>query len=349
MKFDFAIGNPPYQEEQVSENNENTLKNYAFPVYHTFMDASYTVADKVELIHPARFLFNAGSTPKAWNQKILQDEHFKILKYEADCNKVFSGVDIKGGIVVSYRDSNRVFGAIDIFTPYDELNNILHKVLSFDGFKTIHSIIISSFAYHFTEKLYIDFPDARGCLSVGHDYDLKSNVFDKMPQPFHSICPNDGKKYLKILGRKDFQRTYRYILADYIKSVDNLWSYKVFLPIATGVGNFGETIAEPIFAEPGTGATETFMSIGKFDNIDCVKHLGRYIKTKFVRALWGILKRTQANTTDKWKYVPLQDFTDKSDIDWSKSVKEIDQQLYKKYGLNEDEIGFIESKVKEMA
>ena len=50
----------------------------------------------------------------------------------------------------------------------------------------------------------------------------------------------------------------------------------------------------------------------------------------------------------KWKYVPLQDFTSASDIDWTKSVSEIDQQLYTKYGLDTDEIAFIEAKVKPM-
>lgn len=62
----------------------------------------------------------------------------------------------------------------------------------------------------------------------------------------------------------------------------------------------------------------------------------------------GILKITQANTRDKWKYVPIQDFTSTSDIDWSKSIPEIDQQLYRKYGLSEEEINFIETNVKEM-
>lgn len=62
----------------------------------------------------------------------------------------------------------------------------------------------------------------------------------------------------------------------------------------------------------------------------------------------GILKITQANTRDKWKYVPIQDFTSTSDIDWSKSIPEIDQQLYRKYGLSDEEINFIETNVKEM-
>ena len=62
----------------------------------------------------------------------------------------------------------------------------------------------------------------------------------------------------------------------------------------------------------------------------------------------GILKVTQDNPKGVWKYVPLQDFTPNSDIDWTQSVAEIDRQLYKKYGLNEAEIAFIESKVREM-
>ena len=89
------------------------------------MNASYEVADKVELIHPARFLFNAGYTPKEWNEKMLNDEHFKILEYEPDCTKIFSDTDIKGGLVVSYRDDNKQYGSIGVFTKYTELNSIL--------------------------------------------------------------------------------------------------------------------------------------------------------------------------------------------------------------------------------
>ena len=343
MRFDFCIGNPPYQDNTIGDND-----TYAPPVYDKFMDAAYKVADKVELIHPARCLFNAGSTPKQWNQKILQDEHFKILKYEADCSKVFSNTEIKGGLAISYRDNVKIFGSINIFTPFDELNHILDKVKNSSSFSAFSKIMVTIYAYHFTEKLYEDFPKLKGSLSSGHDYDLKSNVFEKMPQPFFTEKPNDDKKYIKILGRKDNQRTYRYILAEYVNDVSNLYSYKVFLPGATGNGQFGETISTPIFGEPGTGATETFLSVGNFKKEAQSVAVSKYIKTKFVRALWGVLKRTQANTPEKWLYVPLQDFTNKSDIDWLKSVPEIDQQLYKKYKLSKEEIDFIETNVKEM-
>ena len=72
------------------------------------------------------------------------------------------------------------------------------------------------------------------------------------------------------------------------------------------------------------------------------------MKSKFARTMLGILKITQDNPKDKWQKVPLQNFTANSDIDWTKSIPEIDQQLYAKYGLTAEEIGFIESMVKPM-
>lgn len=74
----------------------------------------------------------------------------------------------------------------------------------------------------------------------------------------------------------------------------------------------------------------------------------KYIKSKFARTMLGILKTTQHNPTSTWRCVPLQDFTPNSYIDWTKSIPEIDQQLYKKYNLTEDEINFIETKVQAM-
>ncbi len=343
MKFDFVIGNPPYQDNTIGEND-----TYAPPVYDKFLDAAYGIADKVEMIHPARFLFNAGSTPKAWNQKMLNDEHFKVTHYEAYSGRVFPNTDIKGGIVISYRDNNRNFGAIDTFTPYEELNSILGKIRKYKGFNSLSTIIVTSYAYHFTKQLYSDLPDLKGSLSKGHEYDLKSNVFEKMPGIFFNEKPQDGNKYIRILGRINNERQYKYIKENYVNDVVNLHSYKVFLPGATGTGQFGETIATPFVGNPGDGSTETFLSIGSFENCNEAEHLTRYIRTKFARALFGVLKRTQANTPGKWQWVPLQDFTSQSDIDWSQSIAEIDQQLYKKYGLSDEEIAFIETNVKEM-
>ena len=90
------------------------------------------------------------------------------------------------------------------------------------------------------------------------------------------------------------------------------------------------------------------MSFGAFDCKHDAESCLKYIKCKFARAMLGILKITQDNPVSVWRFVPLQDFTINSDIDWSQSIENIDQQLYKKYNLSQDEIDFIESKVRAM-
>lgn len=343
MKFDFVIGNPPYQDETLGDN-----KGFAPPVYNLFMDASCAVAKKVDLIHPARFLFNAGSTPKAWNQKMLSDTHFKVLEYFPDASVVFPNTDIKGGVTISYRDEDSEYGAIEIFIPIKEMNSIFRKVVAGVDFIGVNTIAVSGYAYHFTDTLYADHPELIGIQSEGHAYDLKSNVFEKMSAIFYDDCPKDGKNYSLVLGRENNTRKYKYIERSYLNDVVNFDKHKILLPKAIGIGAFGESIPEPIIAAPNTGHTETFFSIGCFDSTIEAENLKKYISTKFARALLSILKKTQNVTPGNFAYIPIQDFTPSSDIDWSKSIPEIDQQLYKKYGLTPDEIKFIETHVKEM-
>ena len=134
-----------------------------------------------------------------------------------------------------------------------------------------------------------------------------------------------------------------------MKNADNLEYYKVYVAQANGSGEFGETISEPVIEGPGVGATETFLSIGKFGSKGEAYAVKKYIQTKFARTLLSILKVTQNGNKPVWKMIPIQDFTSSSDIDWSKSIHEIDLQLYRKYGLSVEEIEFIETHVKEMA
>ena len=361
MKFDFIIGNPPYQEEQASAGAESSLKNYAPPIYDKFMNATFDIADRVELIHPARFLFNAGSTPKSWNEKMLNDEHFKVLYYEEDGHKVFPTLTspLRGGVAVTYRDSTKMFGAVQAFTKYSEVNDILQKVIHDASFKTLMDIVYSRTAYRLSEKMHIDHPEARyredengkniGLLSKGHDYDMSSNIMSLVPDIFYDSKPEDGYDYIRILGRVNNQRIYKYIRRDYVKDVENLDYYKVYVAQANGSGEFGETISEPVVEGPGVGSTETFLSIGKFNTIQEAHAVEKYIKTKFARALLSVLKVTQNGNKPVWKMIPLQEFGTNSDIDWLVSIKAIDQQLYKKYGLSEKEISFIETHVKEMS
>lgn len=333
MKFDFIIGNPPYQEETESESTRMP------PIYNLFMEGAYTLADKVEVITPARFLFNAGYTPKSWNEKMLSDEHFRVLYYEAKSGNIFTNTDIKGGIAISYRDTTKEFGKIGTFTVYPELNGILQKVLSKSS-QYVDSICHPALSYGLTPLMQKEHPD-----SVGR---LRTSAFTKLEEIFFDKAPNDGHEYIQMIGLVDAKRVIKYVRRDYIKTPDNFQYYKIILPASNGSGALGEVLSTPLIGQPLIGHTQTFISIGKFENESEAKAAFKYIKSKFARALLGILKITQHNPPDKWKYVPLQDFTEHSDIDWTKSVAEIDKQLYAKYGLDETEINFIKTHVKEM-
>ncbi|ENZ9221155.1 Eco57I restriction-modification methylase domain-containing protein [Enterococcus hirae] len=342
LKFDVIIGNPPYQDETIGDN-----KTYAPPIYHTFLEESYKLADKVEMIHPARFLFNAGSTPKAWNQKMLSDEHLKVVDYVDDSSKVFPNTDIKGGIAITYRDKEKKFGAIGTFVVHEELNNILMKVK--DGnFNAFSELVHAPESHKFTEAIHEDHKNVKGLLSKGHEYAVMTNIFGKLPFIFLDSKPNDTEEYYRFFGREKNERVYKWVKAKYIESHPNLLKYKVFLAKSNGSGSFGESLTEPVIGSPFEGHTQTFISIGKFDTKYEATAVTKYIKTKFLRALLGTLKVTQDNKKASWSNIPLQDFTNNSDIDWSNSISEIDQQLYSKYNLSENEIKFIEENVKIM-
>ena len=125
------------------------------------------------------------------------------------------------------------------------------------------------------------------------------------------------------------------------------------MPKSNGSGAIGKNsktsiIGEPVTVKPMCGHTQSFISIGAFETYNEAEALCKYIKTKFVRTLIGLKKVTQDNKTAVWANVPLQDFTEKSDIDWTQPISDIDKQLYRKYNLSEEEINFIESMIKPM-
>lgn len=346
-KFDVVIGNPPYQEEAAGGGTRDT------PVYHHFMDAAYEVATKAVLITPARFLFNAGFTPKAWNEKMLADEHLSVAHYESDSKKLFPGLTdpIKGGIAVTYRDSTEILGPIGSFAKHPELSTILSKVDGVGGPRLEAIAITSSRSYRYTSKLYEDHPEALALRPEGNAALVNTNTFEQFSFVYSHERLTDMDSVM-VLGVIKNRRHYRWIRRDYLTGPDSFDNYKVAVPAANGSGSttdfFGVALNNPTVLGPGVGVTQTFLTIGSFDTEGEAQACLKYVSSKFARAMLGVLKATQHNPASTWKHVPLQDFTNSSDIDWSKSIPEIDQQLYAKYGLDADEIAFIEEKVKPM-
>lgn len=327
MKFTAVVGNPPYQV--------TTDTNFATPVYHLFFEAAKSLSpDYVTLIHPARFLFNAGATPKEWNKQMLNDPHLSVLLYEPNSQKIFLGVDIKGGVCVTFWNKNNPSGGLGgNFVANEELGKILGKV-KVGGFDTIVSTAGGSPTVRYEDK----FGRKRSYFRTSAFFDLP-DVFSKARNANHTI---------KIIGlEKGNKRSERYVSKDMV-SDPNLENWKVFLPESNGSGAIGGGVGASLIGKPFTGCTESFLQIGSFSKESEAQSCMKYIKTKFCRIMLSTLKVTQHNPKNTWKNVPLQDFTTKSDIDWLKSIHEIDKQLYAEYGLDKKEINFIETHVKAM-
>jgi len=333
MKFTAIVGNPPYQV--------TTDTNFSAPVYHLFFEAAKSLSpDCISLIHPARFLFDAGATPKEWNKQMLNDPRLSVPLYEPNSQKIFSGVDIMGGICITFWDKNQVNGGLGgVFFAHKELRTIVEKTNEGD-MDNIVSTAGGSPTQRYTDKH-----------GRKRSYFRTSAFFD-MPEFFTE--KSDSKHQVKIIGlQKGNIRTARYVSRGVLRDVA-IDKWKVFVPESNGSGALGEVastplIGEPLIGEPGVGCTESFIQVGPFDSETEANNCMKYIKSRFCRTLLGTLKITQHNPKNTWKNVPLQDFTNESDIDWSKPIPEIDKQLYMKYGLDKKEIDFIETHVKTMA
>ncbi len=347
VKIKAVVGNPPYQEE-----GESTRKA---PIYHLFYDAAFKLSPIVSLITPGRYLFKAGQTPAEWMDRMLADPHFKVVDYFQKSNEVFPTVDIKGGVAIGLRNANKEFGAIGFFSEFPQLVSIMDKVRIHKDFVrgAFSETVSSQGIYRFSDLALTEVPRIYEVQGKGTAAKITSNAFENLTEIFVDSEDKLSDKGVQIMGRIKGCRETRWINAKYLQPCDFLNYYNVFVPEANGTGAIGEVLSTPVIGVPVIGVpvighTDTFLSIGKFASAEEASACLKYVKSKFARCLLGTLKATQHNPKDTWANVPMQDFTANSDIDWSKSVEEIDAQLYKKYHLSDDEIAFIESMIKPM-
>ena len=342
VNIETIIGNPPYQ---VATSGEATSSD---PIYHHFIDIGRGFSKRGTFIHPGRFLFNAGKTPKDWNSKMLNDEHYKVIRYWPNSNDVFPAVDLPGGIAVTYWNEQIKFGSIGMFIAHDWLKTIMDKVFKHTS-DFLPTIMHPQTKYNL-EILYRDYPHYKNIIgSNGTDKRLRPNAFTKLDIFVESY----SKGMCGIQGLIKNKRVLRYIPRKYLEQNLCIETYNVLVPKANGTGAIGEIlstplIGEPLIVKPLIGYTGSFIGIGTFATVSEAEACMKYVKSRFARTMLGILKVTQDNPIETWANVPLQDFTSASDIDWSVSIPEIDQQLYKKYGLSADEINFIETAIKPM-
>ena len=353
MKFDVVVGNPPYQENDHGKREDGSANASASPLYHHFFHLAQSIAtEKIELIFPARWLNGAGKGLGEFSKDMLNERHIKSLTLFKNSSYVFVNTEIKGGVLYltydkaydgpanitvidEYGQKNYFDSYLDstgegIFIPFGELQSIYKKV---------------------NLKLDLSSNNIQMITSVLKPFGLRTDFF-RNPQKYGLPDVYETKRNnsdIEVIGLDRMKRVIKYIPKDYPipdgQKLINKW--KVFGPYAYGSGQFGESAPNLLIGTPYQISTETFLVFGPFESKQEADAFKKYFETKFFRAMIGILKTTQHSTTT-YGFVPLQDFTNNSDIDWTKSISEIDQQLYKKYGLDQNEINFIEEKVKGM-
>lgn len=321
MEFDVVIGNPPYQEYSGTRS---------VAIFDKFIKLGMEHGKYSCMITPARWL--TDSKYEKFREAYLHN--VKKVYIHKECKNVFNGINC---------------GAVSYY-------------LADDG-QGIHNIQV---------KLVDD------NMETNISSDAEFIPVDKYAVSILSKCKNqDNKTVFKFLGRRIFGRSPRWsdgapllVLDDNgdmnfityenamfitnkcnssdISNREYADSYRL---ITGSILNMSQSvIGELGVTVPNTASDFNIATLYYSKDKDECYVCSKYIKTKFARYLILItLSKSQTSISeDRLKYIPYQDFTSDSDIDWSQSISNIDQQLYKKYNLSDEEIAYIESTIKPM-
>lgn len=333
MKFDVIIGNPPYQE-----SDGGGRESSAVSLYHKFIECANVMSPTyTSMIIPARW-YSGGKGLDDFRNMMLSDSHIKFIYDYPETSDCFSHLNIRGGVCYFLRDKNykgdcTIYNmkngtvqsstmrpllepGCQIFIRYNAAINILTKVRAKN------------------EHTYGDIVSARN--------------------PFR--LPSNFSDYAKYADKLHNIKLYRFGEDVYIRpsqverNTDLISKWKVLVSKASPGGDEypHSIVSRPIISEPGSVCTETYLIIQVVPSKQAAKHLSAYIQTRFFRFMMSLIKNTQNISRGCYSFVPVQNLAADSDIDWSKSIHEIDTQLYAKYGLTAEEIDFIESKIKPM-
>lgn len=342
MKFNAVVGNPPYQISDGGGTGDS-----AMPVYNYFIDAGKNLDTQyISMITPSRWM-KGGKGLSSFRSQMISDERLSLIIDFANANDCFYGIHIDGGVSYFLWDKSHT-GELDYI--YNDLDGTVfetHRLLKND----VSDTVIRDFRQQSIVGKASNCKKFSEIVSSRNPYGIGADIFNKedkyagvlFSDPTDDMCLIYGVKGIKG-GAK---RVTGYVNKDIIKTeARGLDKYKILF----GKAYMTTSTTPPalIYAEPNTACSETFLQIGPFDAKTEQQNCGKYIHTKFFRALLFFNRSSMNISNTTFALIPLQDFTDKSDIDWSKSVAEIDQQLYKKYNLDDSEIAFIESMIKPM-
>lgn len=341
MKFDAVVGNPPYQEEGGSGGSNDA------PIYQFFAIAAEKIKPYfVSLIMPARW-FAAGreNLLGSFRKHMIKTKQLNKMVVFANSADVFSNVEIKGGICYYLLNSSYSGDCDYVLHEGDSIIKCSRELSQFDIVIRNPKLadIVAKVRENSVEENCVD-----SIVSNDTPFGISSNPKSSKKNPMQVYEVSTSQHNTKLYHIQKLTRKIEYVDRSLIKKNERyIDSVKVLIPGASGTGNDPYVLGKPICAPRNSVCSQSFLFVPFNDNTEAENFL-KYVKSKFFRILVSAVKISQSAPKRVYKFVPLQDFTENSDIDWSKSVEEIDQQLYKKYNLTDEEITFIESMIKPM-
>ena len=334
MKFDVIIGNPPYQL-----TTNGSVESQATPIYNKFIEQAIKLNPRyISMITPSRWL-NGGFGLDNFRENLLTDNRIRVIHDFLNSKDCFNGVEIKGGVSYFLWDrDNR--GLCDVFTHKDSLNvNYSRRPLLEEGCNTFirysEAITILHKVKDFKETKFSNIVSPRDPFGLNYYENGKEIMFKRFSRDY-----KEGfvKVYSQGWKKDGINFTDKKYITTRFSAMDQ---YKIFISKAYGASETfpHQILNRPILGLPGTICNMTYLLIGEFNSEEIAKNVISYINTRFFRFLVSLLKNTQNAYKKVYDFVPMQDFN-KS---WS------DEELYKKYNLNNEEILFIESMIRPMS
>ncbi|MFN3757994.1 MAG: Eco57I restriction-modification methylase domain-containing protein [Algoriphagus aquaeductus] len=342
MKFNVIVGNPPYQQ------SDGGAQASAKPIYNLFVDvAKQLCPSNIAMIMPTRW-FAGGRGLNEFRDQMLNDTHISELHDFLKPELIFQNINLRGGICYFLWDKayDNTQELTKVFTYRDDLIPKMNK----RSLKTEDSDILirHSIGIEMINKInsHSDFESFEKHISSlrpfgFRGYFTKDDKFRDSKKGLKNpvICYGKGKQ-TGFLEREEIT-----------KNTEWIDKFKVYTPRANNIGTeLNDDNLNSFVGIPNTICTESYLVIG-VDlelNQSSATNLCKYLTTKFARFQHSLGKASQDATSKTFRFVPTQNFTKNSDIDWSKSTVEIDKQLYTKYKLTDEEIEFIEEMIKPM-
>ena len=344
MKFDVIVGNPPYQQK-----DEGINKNSASNIYNKFMDIAKNLSPNyICMIMPSKW-FAGGKGLNSFRDEMLADIHISELHDFLNPNLIFPETNNRGGICYLLWEANydNSSDLTNMYTYQDDLKPKLYRrKLKTEGSDILirHHLaieMIKKINSHPEFESFEKYISSRKPFGIEGKITKDDKIFKsskkKIANPI--ICYAKGK-------RKGFIDE-----SLVTKNQDWVSKVKVFAPYTNNIGTeLNDDNLNTFIGEIGSVCTETYFvfGIGIDLNLNTAKNLCTYFTSKFARFMHGLAKASHHGTSKTYKFVPLQNFTIDSDIDWTQSIEEIDKKLYNKYKLTNEEIEFVEKMIKPM-